>query len=83
MERLIQYLDDLEDLFYAVALAAERARRFGRLFLVLLSGVAFQISGIVIALIHPPMALGLATMVGVCLFYNTVVRGARRPIATN
>ena len=77
MERLIQYLDDLEDLYYAAALTAERIRRIGRLLLVVLSGVTFQLSGILIALVHPPLALGLATMVGVCLFYNTVTGGAR------
>ena len=33
MERLAQYLDDLEDLFYAVALKAERIRQALQFFL--------------------------------------------------
>jgi len=73
MECLIQYLDDIEDAVFALALAGERVRRalrnlllFGALFL--LQGL-----GLLLALRHPPLALAALALLAVAyLYHNTV-----------
>ena len=72
MERLLQYWDDLDDLCGAIGLLAENIRRM------LLFGVyttcvgVLQLAGIVLALVTPPLALGLATILFVTLLYRAV-----------
>ena len=56
MERLAQYLDDLEDLIYAAALKAERIRQALKFLLFMAVSAALQVLGVFIALRSPPMA---------------------------
>ncbi len=73
MECIVQYLDDLEDLFYAFALKWERIRRVVRFTLFILSSVAFQILGIFLALSVPALAVATASLLLVGLLYRSVV----------
>jgi hypothetical protein len=57
VERLLQYLDDLEDLIYAAPLIAEQLRRAIQRILFLLASIVLQIAGVILALSHPPLAL--------------------------
>ena len=72
MERLVQMLDDLDDLVYMTRMACERFRKI--LLFVLLGpfAVALPIAGIALALVHPPLALATAMLLFVLLFYHTV-----------
>jgi multidrug transporter EmrE-like cation transporter len=73
MERLVQYLDDLEDLFYAVALKAERIREALQ-YLLLISGAAIlQVFAISMALRHPPLALAVAALLLVGMLLHAVL----------
>ena len=73
MERLIQYLDDLEDLFYAVALMAERIREAFQYFLLITASAILQVFAISIALLHPPLALAVASLLMVGMLFHAVV----------
>ena len=72
MEFLLQYLDDLDDLYGAIGLVWERLRRAAiKMFsLALLLSVAA--GGIGLALAHPPIALATSTMLFVILLYRSV-----------
>ncbi len=74
MERILQWLDDLDDLFGAVALLAERMRRV----VVALAGLsvllAIAVCGILAALREPPLGLAVAILLFVFLLYRTVTR---------
>ncbi len=72
MERVIQWLDDLDDIVGVIGLARERIRR-----LVVATGltiVAFllQLGGILLALSHPPVALATVIIMFVTLLYRSV-----------
>jgi hypothetical protein len=73
VERLIQYLDEIEDLFYVAPLIAEQVRRAIQRILFLLGSVSLQIAGIVLALKHPPLALAIATLLLVGLLFRAVM----------
>ncbi len=73
MECLIQYLDDLEDLFYAVALKAERIRQAIQFFLFMAASAALQVLGILIALWNPPLAVAVASLLLVGMLFRAVV----------
>jgi hypothetical protein len=73
MECLIQYLDDLEDLFYAVALKAELLREALQYFLLITASVILQVFTISIALRHPPLALAVASLLMVGMLFHAVV----------
>ena len=72
MERLVQLLDDLDDLFSMVGLVSERLRRAFLSFLLI--GVLFtvQVGGIFLALAHPPLALATVIILFVTLLYRSV-----------
>jgi hypothetical protein len=72
MERLVQLLDDLDDLFSMVGLVGERLRRTFLSFL--LTGILFtvQVGGILLALAHPPLALATVIILFVTLLYRSV-----------
>jgi hypothetical protein len=74
VERILQWLDDLDDLFGAVGLLAERLRRLAitlaRL-CVLLTVVA---CGVFAALTEPPLGLAVAILLFVFLLYRSVTR---------
>lgn len=72
MERMLQYMDDIDDLVGVIGLTYERIRR---LFLILTSltiGLAMVASGILLALVHPPIALATCILLFVTLLYRTV-----------
>ncbi len=72
MERLLQYLDDLDDLYGMAGLVLERLRRFSyALFsylLIIIGGVA----GMWLAMVHPPIALATSILLFVTLLYRSV-----------
>ena len=73
MECLVQFLDDLEDLFYAVALKAERIRQAFRFFLFMATSAVLQLSGIFIALWNPPLAVAVVSLLAVGMLFRAVV----------
>ena len=71
MERLIQYLDILEDAYYAVALRAERIRRILlALFVLTITLVSIGL-GIMLALSKPPAGLAIAALLTVMVLYRS------------
>lgn len=72
MERFLQYLDDLDDLYGMFGLANEQLRRFiyALYSYLLLSAVAA--AGIWLALLHPPLALATSILLFVTLLYRSV-----------
>ncbi len=83
MERLIQYLDEIEDFFYAAPLIAEQVRRAIQRIFFLLGSISLQIAGIVLALKHPPLALAVATLLLVGLLLRAVVIPVPQAIAAS
>ena len=79
MECFVQYLDDLEDLYYAVALIWERIRTRIRFAVFVTASFALQVFGVFIALNSPPIAVAIASLLLVALLY----RGAVSPIANH
>jgi multidrug transporter EmrE-like cation transporter len=73
MEVLIQYLDDLEDLIYVVALKAERIREAFQYFLLITISVILQVFAISMALRHPPLALAVASLLLVGMLFHAVL----------
>ncbi len=73
MERLIQYLDELEDLFYVAPLIAEQVRCAIQRILFLLGSISLQIAGVVLALTHPLLALAVVALLLVGLLFRAAV----------
>ena len=71
MERLIQWLDDLDDLVYMVGLVGERFRRGLRSLLMAGFLLTMQIGGVLLALRHPPLAMATAMLLFVSLLYHS------------
>ena len=72
MECLLQYLDDLDDLYGAFGLVWERMRR-SLLKLIYATMLAAVAAGAVwLALLQPPVAMAVATMLFVILLYRSV-----------
>ncbi len=82
MERLAQYLDDLEDLFCAVALKAERIRQTLQIFLFMPVSAILQVFCIFIALWSPPLAVAVASLLMVGMLFRAVVGFSPRTYAT-
>jgi len=82
MERLVQYLDDLEDIYFATALVMERMRRAAQIFLLLAVSFGVQILGVLLALSSPPLALATVSLTVVGMLYRGVtVSHPVRPLA--
>lgn len=82
MERLVQYLDDLEDIYFATALVMERMRRAAQIFLLLAVSCGVQILGVLLALSSPPLALATVSLTVVGMLYRAVtVSHPVRPLA--
>jgi len=79
MERLAQLLDDLDDLVSTILLLSERIRRYLLAAVTALLGLAIQTGGILLALSQPPLALAIALLMFVSLFYRTVT-AAHEPL---
>ncbi len=77
MERLLQYLDELDDVVYAMALIVERVRTLcGFVFSILLMLTA-QAAAVYAAVTNPPLAVAVASLLAVALLYRGVVSGIR------
>ena len=72
MEFLLQYLDDLDDLYGALGLVWERLRRAIIKIVSLGMLLAVAAGGIGLALLHPPIAMATSTMLFVILLYRSV-----------
>jgi ABC-type transport system involved in cytochrome bd biosynthesis fused ATPase/permease subunit len=72
MERLLQYLDDLDDLCGAFGLAWEKMRRILLRVVSIAMISAAGAAAIGLALVHPPIALATSTMLFVVLLYRSV-----------
>jgi len=72
MECLLQYLDNLDDLYGVAGLLWERVRR--ALFMLLAALMIFVVagSGMWLALQHPPVAAATSTVLFVILLYRSV-----------
>lgn len=73
MERLVQYLDEIEDLIYAVALKAERIRMALQFFLFMFAAITLQICGVIVALTHPPLALAMVSLMSVGMLFRAAI----------
>ena len=83
MERLLQYADDLDDLFGAIALIYEPLRR---LFRAVIAGFIIAILaalGVWLALMHPPIALATCSLLLVTLLYRSATAAPRRRLPTS
>ncbi len=71
MERVMQWLEDLDDLVAMVGRLSERIRKAA--YSLLLTGfvLTVQIGGVFLALAHPPLALATALMLAVLLLYRS------------
>ncbi|HEX7719763.1 MAG TPA: hypothetical protein VF389_08155 [Woeseiaceae bacterium] len=81
MERLAQYLDDLEDVFFAIAFAGEQLRRALRAVLLLSLWLTLTVLGVLLALGQPPLALAAVTLLLVASLYRAAVSSPRRAAA--
>ena len=72
MECLLQYLDDLDDLFGVAGLVREKLRRGLLKLIAAISVAAVAGAGIWLALLHPPIALATSTVLFVILLYRKV-----------
>ena len=72
MECLLQYLDDLDDLYGALGLLWERMRGALLVFAGALLLITASAGGIALALLHPPLALATSTVLFVILLYRSV-----------
>jgi len=72
MERLAQWLDDLDDLVSMAGLVSERIRNACIKLLVAGAALAVQIGGVLLALFLPPLALAMAVLLFVSLLYHLV-----------
>ena len=81
MERLLLYLDDLDDLYGTFGLVWEKLRQvlIRLLTTSLLLGVASL--AIWLALLHPPIALATSTVLFVILLYRSVTSPALKSLA--
>jgi hypothetical protein len=71
MERVMQWLDDLDDLVAMVGLLSERFRNAAYSLLLTTVGLTVQIGGVLLALAHPPLALATALLLAVLLLYRS------------
>lgn len=81
MECLIQYLDDLEDFFYAIALVGEKIRRFAKMLALSVLAVLIPGGGILLALVAPPLALAAVFMALSVLLYRAATGNSSQRVA--
>jgi len=78
MEFLLQYLDDLDDLYGAFGLVWEKMRRTLLKLISVTMVLAVAAGGIALALAHPPIALATSTMLFVTLLYRSVTSSSSK-----
>ena len=79
MERLVQLLDDLDDLVAMLRLLGEPMRKAILRFFTTTILLAIQVGGILLALSQPPLALAMALLLFVGLLYHSVT-GVHQPL---
>lgn len=80
MERLLQYMDDFEDLVFAVALQGENIRQMLKFTFFIITAVTVQTLCIFLAVVSPPLAVAAASILVVGMLYWGVVY--KIPVAT-
>lgn len=80
MECLIQYLDEIEDLFYAVALVAEKIRRALLACIAACLFTAIPVSGVLLALKAPPLGLAAVFLAMSILLYRAAITQPSRSL---
>jgi len=80
LERLLQYIDDIDDLYGAFGLLYEKLRRAVLKLLTLCAGLIIVAAGIALALVHPPIALATCIVLFVTLLYRSATSPARTKI---
>jgi len=83
MERLLQYMDDLDDLVGAFGLVYERLRRSFLTLIATIAGLIVTASGIWLALVHPPIALATSLLLFVTLLYRVVTVSSHQRLRIN
>lgn len=78
MERLLQYWDDLDDLWGAIGLVSEKIRGVVLGTLIVTALLILHVGGIWLALRHPPLASATATILVVTLLYQLAT--SRHPL---
>lgn len=74
MERLAQYWDDVDDLVGAIGLLAERLRRLALFALSTLIYLLLVTAGVQLALLDPPLAAAVVTILAILLLYRSVTQ---------
>ena len=72
MERILQYLDDLDDLYGMLGLVIERVRYAVARLLSLVALFAVAVTGAFIAVLNAPVALATVILLLVALLYRGV-----------
>lgn len=78
MERLLQYLDDIDDLVGALHLFHEPVRRLILKLLVLAGGVMALSTGFLLTIRYPTAAMGLGLLLVAALIYRAFAASPRR-----
>lgn len=78
MERLLQYWDDLDDLFGIIGLVGERLRAVVFVLAFVVASSIVQAGGVWLALRHPPLASACAIILFVTLLYQMAT--SRHPL---
>ena len=73
MERILQYLDELDDLIGAAGLLLEKLRNFLWTAVLVMLTVVTCACGIALALTEPRLALATALLLFVTLLYRAVI----------
>ena len=83
MERLLQYLDELDDFVYALALAWEKIRTLVSLTLNIAMMAAAQAVGIYLAVEQPSFTVAGGSLLVVALMYRGAVHNGTEIRATS
>jgi len=82
MERLLQYMDDIDDLIGAIGLVYERLRRLVLTITVLFVSLALMASNVRLALVYPRVALATCLLLLLILLYSALVSPSRERLQT-
>lgn len=77
MERMLQYLDDIDDLLGAVGLVYERLRSLFLRLVSLLASLSMVALSVVLALESPTLALATGLLLSLMLLYRIVSSSSR------